>query len=174
MRKPIRWALALSVGLVALLTFGIVWGENPMLFVKRSPPISIVGIDRIISYQGTALGNISGSLLSGCPNCPIVIHAGSSEKVEIGSWWSNKSSKLDDMVKMNWSVVSPYPFDALFYAPPTPPLVYKWNDSVTLFPYATGGWGLALTIVIPYAYSGLPPAGNITFTMSAVEYKAQS
>ncbi len=68
---------------------------------------------------------------------------------------------------MNWSVTSPYPFNAIAYAPPTPPTVYAWHECDTVGPYGNGGWGLSLTFVIPYSYSDLPSSGNLIFTMVA-------
>ncbi len=159
------WLIALTLGLVALLAFGVVWAENPLLFVKRSPPVLLLGIDRFIT--GNATSFVSGNMSSGCGKCPLSIGAGSTVTVEIGSWSANATAAPGKIVTMNWSVVSPYPFDAIAYAPPTPPMVYSWHDCVTVGPYGNGGWGLSLTITIPYSYTGLPGSGNITFTMNA-------
>jgi hypothetical protein len=158
---------ALSIGLAAVLVFAIVWSEDPLLFVKQSLPVTLVGIDRTVSYEGNATGYVSGNLTSGCNVCPLSVHAGSTVTVVIGEWIANATSTPGRVVLMNWSVVSPYPFDAFSYIPPTPPLVYSWHDTVTVGPYGNGGFGISLTIVIPYSYSNLPPTGNITFTLIA-------
>ena len=71
----------------------------------------------------------------------------------------------------NWSLNSPYPFADVgcFNAASLPegtPLYYC-NESNQAGPYGGGEFGFAITISIPYQYTGLPPAGNITFNMTA-------
>lgn len=159
------WLIALTLGLIGILAFSMVWAEDPLLFVSRSPPAHLLGIDRFVTGNATAF--VQGNMSSGCSSCPLTILAGSTVTVEIGFWNANATSAPGETVAMSWSVVSPYPFDAPVYAPPTPPMVYSWHDCDTVGPYGNGGWGLSLTIVIPYADSGLPSSGSVNFTMTA-------
>jgi hypothetical protein len=165
---PRRWVRTMVVALISLLAVSLVWAVAPIVFpAPHSPAVTLLGINRIVTYEGSTIGYLSGNLTSGCNVCPLTINAGSSIVVWIGTWVANASSTPGRVVVMNWSVVSPYPFDAISYHPPSPPLVYSWNETDTVGPYGNGGFAIALTIVIPDAYSNLPAMGNITFTMYA-------
>jgi hypothetical protein len=169
-RGPVReklWLTIPAVAVAALAVFAIVWAQNPLLFVKQSPPVTLVDITRVVSYGENASGYISGNLTSGCNICPLTIQAGSSASVEIGFWLANTSETPGRTVTMNWTLYSPYPFQAPSYHPPTPPLVYTWNDTDTVGPYGSGGFGITVVIEIPYAYTNLPPNGSISFNLNA-------
>ena len=173
MARPRAWFfVALSLGLAITLVLTIAWNVDPHLFEKRSPAVTLTGITRSITFGGSALHNVTGFLTSGCSICPLTIRAGSSASILVGAWYDNMTSGPGPTAWMNWTVVSPYPFQALAYTPPTPPMVYSWSDHYQVGPYGGGGFGFYLTIVVPYSYSNLPRSGNITLTMTATQIGA--
>jgi len=161
--------VALSVGLAAILVFAVVWGVNPHLFEKRSPSVVVTGISRTITYSKEAPGNLSVRPVFGCPACPLTIQAGSSAVVPIWIGWSNMSAGFTAF--FNWTLHSPYPFGDVdcANAASLPPgsQIYTCNESNQAGPYGGGEFSFAITISIPYQYTGLPPSGNITFNMTA-------
>ena len=171
MARPRTWIIAgSSVAVAALLALVVAWNADPHLFEKRSPPVVLLGITRDITYTGDALGNVTVVPSAGCPFCPLTIGAGTSVVVDLGWWWDNLTSGPGPTAFLNWTLVSPYPFEALAYTPPTPPLVYSWAENDHVGPLGGGGFGADITIVIPYQYSGLPASGEITFTMQATQF----
>jgi hypothetical protein len=157
----------LTACLVAILVLTVVWGENPMLFVKRSSPVTLLGITRDVTYVGSSTGYLAGNFTSGCKFCPLTIDAGSTASVNLGMWWANTTEIPGKSAVMNWSIVSPYPFVGWQDRPLSDPSAYGWHDTDTAGPNGSGGFGFTLTLSIPYTYSGLPATGNITFTMTA-------
>lgn len=160
--------VAVIVAVVAILAMAVAWKADPELFEKRSGPVVLTGITRTIAYDGSSRGNVTGALTSGCAACPLTIEAGDSATVWLGGWYANISYGAGPLY-MNWTVTSPYPFEALAYSGSTPPLVYSWSEHDRVGPYGGGGFGTSLTFVIPYSYSGLPPTGNVTFVMVATQ-----
>ena len=168
-----RWRtwgiVAVTVGIAALLVLAVVWSVDPHLFEKRSPSVVVTGITRSIDYAQEALGNLSVRPASGCPVCPLTIQAGTSARVPIWTGWANLT--LGETAYFNWSLHSPYPFGDVFCANaalvPAGSQIYYCNESNQAGPYGGGVFGFAITISIPYQYTGLPPAGSITFNMTA-------
>lgn len=154
--------MCIAVGVAASLVLLASWAVDPQLFEKRSSPVVLTGITRIITYEGLARGNVTGALTSGCSACPLVIPAGTSATIWVGAWYANLTYGAGPLY-MNWTLTSPYPFEA--FASGSPPLVYTWSEHDQVGPYGGGGFGTPITIVIPYHYSELPPSGNLTFTM---------
>lgn len=163
-RAPDWYFVAGSVGLAALLCFAVASNLDPHLFEKRSPAVTLTGIDRTLVFEGSAHANVTGPQASGCPSCPLRLAAGSTKSVWVGMWNASVSGG-GQTVYLNWTVSAPFPFQALAYTPPTPPLVHSWSENDQIGPYGGGGFGFSLTFVIPYSYSDLPASGNVTFTM---------
>jgi hypothetical protein len=161
--------VTLSVGLAALLVFAVVWSANPYLFEKRSPSVVVTGITRTINYADEGPGNLSVRPMFGCPVCPLIIEAGSSAVVPIWIGWSNMSAGFT--AYFNWSLHSPYPFGDVYCANaaflPIGSQLNYCNESNQAGPYGGGEFAFAITISIPFQYTGLPPAANITFNMTA-------
>jgi len=160
--------LAVSAFVAAILVLAVVWSANPHLFEKRSASVVVTGIDRDISYAKEAPGNLSVRPVSGCPACPFVIQAGSSATVPIWIGWSNMSAGFT--AYFNWSLHSPYPFAdvdcANDAALPSGAQLYYCNESNQAGPYGGGEFSFAITISIPYQYTGLPASGVITLNMT--------
>ncbi len=81
--------VGVAVGTAACLILLSVWAVHPELFERRSSPVVLTGITRVITYEGFARGNVTGSLTSGCSACPLTILAGTSVTVWIGAWYAN-------------------------------------------------------------------------------------
>lgn len=158
------WILALTIGAAGIIVFATYWAANPMLFVERSPSVRLNGVNRV--FWGNATSYVSGNMSSGCAGCPVVIAAGSSFIVEIGQWIANATAAPGRVVTMNWSLVSPYPFE-LGWIDFGSASMYSSHECDTVGPYGNGGFGIAVKLVIPSSYAGLPSSGNITFTMNA-------
>jgi hypothetical protein len=156
----VSWAVTIVLGVA--LAWTVLASHGP----ERSEPVILKGIDRTVVYHGVASTYLTVLPAEGCSLCPVTIEAGTTITFLLGSWWANATPLPGGGVWVNWSLVSPFPFEKLVSGEPPAPLVYNETGSDWL---QGGGVESYLSVVIPYHYSNLPSEGNITLAVNATE-----
>lgn len=164
-----RWTRRrrLAVFLIVLVASIVVVGTFTwVVWLRPGPSVTLVGIDRTLTYEGNYSGYVSGTITSGCLVCPLVMAAGSTVLVNV-TWVSTDplGSHLN-YTFLNITIRSPFPFLALGWTPPNRPSVY--GDHYTFEAGGPGGaTGDTLPIDIPFDSGGLPATGVIDVWINA-------
>jgi len=160
-RRRRRGPLIATLIVVAVVVATILWVEAPVLWPpKPGHSVTLLGIDRTLTYNGSRTGYVDGTITSGCPACPLVIQAGTT--VAVNASWIGASPWTPGLhfVFVNWTIRSPFPFLALSGHPGDQSSVYSWTDGDEFG--EPGGWtGIWLNLSIPLDSSGLPATGTI-------------
>ena len=165
-KHGLRLAIATSV-VVVVIVIAVLWAEAPIIFPPKSGhSVTLLGINRTLTYQGSQSGYVTGSIVDGCPVCPLVIKADTTVIVNVSWFAADPLSSGLHFVFVNWTIRSPFPFLAPTYSPGNRPSVYAWHDSWEAG--GAGGFeGVVLTISIPLDSNPLPQNGFIQEWMNA-------
>jgi hypothetical protein len=156
---------------VATLIIVLVASVTYLAWPRSGPPVKLLGIDRTVTYNGSASDYVFGTITSGCSVCPVNIAAGANKVLNVTWLTTDPLASHLNYTFVNFTIVSPYPFIEYIPAGSSGPTML--TDHLMWTAGGPGGAiGFWISIEIPYESRGLPGTGTIMEWINATASNA--